>query len=87
MPSSFGTLKERHSSSAPQPSATTHDSAIAEEQSEAVSLDMKFKPMPPRRRGIIESLLWIVASVAALVYGDGRRHFLQAVLYDPRVNK
>ena len=87
MPSSFGTIKGRHSSSAHQPLSATDDTAMAGEQSEAVSLDMKFKPIPPRRRGVIESALWVIASVAALVYGDGQRHFLKAVLYDPRVNK
>eukprot|EP00475_Leptophrys_vorax_P032129 TRINITY_DN4928_c0_g1_i1.p1 TRINITY_DN4928_c0_g1~~TRINITY_DN4928_c0_g1_i1.p1 ORF type:complete len:207 (-),score=8.12 TRINITY_DN4928_c0_g1_i1:17-637(-) len=52
-----------------------------------IALDMRMKPKPPRKRSRVESALWLLATVAILVYGDGKRHFLEAVLRDPRVHK
>ncbi|GJP30921.1 hypothetical protein CLOM_g7319 [Closterium sp. NIES-68] len=52
-----------------------------------IALDMKMKPAPPRKRSRFESALWLLACVAVLVIGDGKRHFFQAVLKDARVQK
>ncbi|CAI5970423.1 unnamed protein product [Closterium sp. NIES-65] len=52
-----------------------------------IALDMKMKPTPPRKRSKLESAAWLLACVAILVFGDGKRHFFQAVLKDPRVHK
>eukprot|EP00271_Cylindrocystis_brebissonii_P016394 TRINITY_DN398_c0_g3_i2.p1 TRINITY_DN398_c0_g3~~TRINITY_DN398_c0_g3_i2.p1 ORF type:complete len:173 (+),score=15.10 TRINITY_DN398_c0_g3_i2:509-1027(+) len=51
-------------------------------------VDMKVQQeVSVRRRTRIEMGAWLLACAVVLWYGDGRRHFLEAVLYDPRLRQ
>eukprot|EP00270_Netrium_digitus_P019421 TRINITY_DN7652_c0_g1_i1.p1 TRINITY_DN7652_c0_g1~~TRINITY_DN7652_c0_g1_i1.p1 ORF type:complete len:203 (+),score=22.83 TRINITY_DN7652_c0_g1_i1:34-642(+) len=43
--------------------------------------------IPTRKRGKVESILWVLAAAAIYYYGDGKSDLVTAILYDFRVQK
>lgn len=40
-----------------------------------------------KRRSFRQTILWLLAGALVLWYGDGKRHFIDAVLRDPRLHQ
>lgn len=80
-------VQDEQDRSQERPDAAAEEDATASQYGDHAStvIDMKEKVSPARQRTIFESVFWVAASCFILYYGDGKRHFLEAVLKSPLV--